>query len=230
MRLWYKPIRTQRAWESWRDASPPGSIQSILPSGAQGSALPQGAMIAGEDEPYIEQRYQFWMAKPWRWRIVQSALADPSSSAAPQQVMVIDGAKWWSWTAGNAVYTNAQSAHPTQARHAGVDRALLVMLEPAPLVGALRMRVAASAEEIGRPGDSVICTTRDPQSDPGLWPGADEYKLLVEHEHGILLRAEAQSVGGVFASAAFTELTLNEPIPDDRYVFQLPTGVTVHNM
>jgi outer membrane lipoprotein-sorting protein len=230
MRAWYDPIRTQRAWESWRDKKPAGSVKQIRPSGSQTSEAPQASVTEGARERYVEQYYRFWMTKPWSWRIEVFTTDGQGQPAEPQQVMVIDGAIWWSWTAGQGVYTNARSARPAQTRHSSVDQALLVMLDPAPLAGALRMRVTGSAEEIGRRGDVVTCTARDPQQNPGLWPGADQYRLLVDREYGILLRAEALLVGDVFAGTAFTELLLDQAVPEERFVFQPPAGVPVHDM
>lgn len=231
VRDWYELTRTQRARERWRTMSPPGSVKRIRPSGSLASEATSESFIEDAREQYVERYYQFWMVKPGRWRIEQVATAGQGSPARPRQIKVIDGAIWWSWTAGAAVYTNARTAHPQQTRYPpGVDPALLVMLDPAPLVDAWRMRVAESAEEIGRRGDVVTCTTRDPQPDPRLWPGAEQYKLLVEREHGVLLRAEALLAGEVYAGTAFTELTLDQAIPEERFVFQPPSGVPIHDM
>lgn len=226
MRFWYEPMHTRRAWERWRDASPPGSIQLLQPTGSQGPVT----------DSTREQYYRFWMAKPWRWRIEQFDTEDSTSSLAkPQQVMVIDGGVYWSWSAGSAVHTNAQTVLPSQTRHPGVDSGLLVMLDPAPLAGTLRLRLAERTEaertvEIGRRGDVVLGTVRDQQQHPGLWPGADQYRLLVEREHGILLRAEALLAEHVFAATTFTDLTLDQDVPDERFTFQPPEGVSVRNM
>lgn len=229
MRLWYQPMRTGRAWERWRQASPPGSIARIERPDLLAGVSSQDDIAMGAQEPYSEQFCRFWMAKPWRWRIEQLASSDAKSSLEPYQVMVIDDGIWWSWSAGNAVSTNARTGHRAQARHPGVDRALLVMLDPASLMGTLRLRVAGSAEEIDRHGDVIMGTPRNPQPDPGLWPGADEYRLLVEREHGILLRAEALLEGDVYAGTALNELTLDQAAPEERFEFHLPPGVPVHD-
>jgi hypothetical protein len=91
----------------------------------------------------------------------------------------------------------------------------------------LRLHVAGSAEELGRQADVVQGTVRDPQPDPGLWPGADLYTLLVEKQYGILLRAEALLAGEVYAGTAFTELVLDGSIPEERFVLQVPRGARV---
>lgn len=227
LRLQYAPLATHQAWERWRQLAPSGSIQPLhvpAPPGGESddSVLAEGTRGNATDEMSSEQYYRFWMAKPWRWRIEQFGSIAPSSSVKPQQLLIIDGGTWWSWSAGNAVHTNAQTLQPGQTQHAGVDRALLVMLDPAPLTGTLRMQVGERAEELGRRGDVVIGTARDQQLDPGLWPGADLYKLVVARDHGILLRAEALLAAQVFAATTFTELNLNQTVSADHFVFQPP--------
>jgi hypothetical protein len=170
------------------------------------------------------------MAKPWHWRVERRVAAGRGQLSEPHQVLVINGAVWWSWTQDekHKVHTNARAMHPEQRKHDGVDRALLVMLDPAPLLGSLRLHVVGSAEELGRQADVVQGTVRDPQPDPGLWPGADQYRLLVDRQYGILLRAEALLAGEVYAGTAFTELVLDQPIPEERFVLQVPRGARVH--
>jgi hypothetical protein len=229
MRSWHEPQRTRRAYETWRHASPPGSIEPLRADGARADASLAAEPADTLREVAVEQYYRFWMAKPWHWRVERRVAAGRGQLSEPHEVLVINGAVWWSWSQDgkHRVHTNARAAHPAQQSHDGVDRALLVMLEPAPLLGTLRLHVAGSAEELGRQADVVQGTVRDPQPDPGLWPGADLYSLLVETQHGILLRAEAVLAGDVYAGTAFTELVLDRPIPEERFVLQVPRGARV---
>ncbi|HZC79186.1 MAG TPA: hypothetical protein VE258_15645 [Ktedonobacterales bacterium] len=230
MRLWYEPLRTRRAYEAWRHASPPGSIAPLRAAGARGDASPAAEPADTLREEAVEQYYRFWMAKPWRWRVERPGADSRGRLSEPHEIIVINGAVWWSWTQDeqHTVHTNARAAHPEEHTHSGVDRGLLVMLDPAPLLGTLRMHLAGSAEELGRQADVVQGTVRDPQPDPGLWPGADQYRLLVDRQYGILLRAEALLAGEVYAGTAFTELVLDRPIPEERFVLQVPRGARVH--
>ncbi len=229
MRLWYEPQCTRRAYEAWRHTSPPGSIAPLRAAGARADASPAAEPADTLREEAVEQYYRFWMAKPWRWRVERLRADSHGQLSEPHQVSVINGAVWWSWSQDekHKVHTNARAAHPEEQKYSGVDRALLVMLDPAPLLGTLRLHMVGSAEELGQQADVVQGTVRDPQSDPGLWPGADLYTLLVETQHGILLRAEAVLAGDVYAGTAFTELVLDRPIPEERFVLQVPRGACV---
>jgi hypothetical protein len=169
------------------------------------------------------------MTKPWHWRVERLEADSRGPVRTPRQVLVINGAVWWAWSQDekHKVHTNARAAHPEEQKYSGVDRALLVMLDPAPLLGTLRLLVVGSAEELGRQADVVQGTVRDPLPDPGLWPGADLYTLLVEKQYGILLRAEALLAGEVYAGTAFTEFVVDQPIPEERFVLQVPRGARV---
>lgn len=223
MRSWHDPRRTEQAFGIWRQGFAPGSVQAL-----DGAAAASDAEAGDTAEPaVVEAVFRFWMVKPWRWRVETCALIN-GALTEPREVMVINGPVWWTWTSDGGVYTNARAAHPEQRAHSGVDRALLVMLDPAPLAGTLRMRVGAEADVRGRPCDVVDCTVRNPQTDPGLWPGAEHYTLLVDRQHGILLQAQALQAGSAYAETVFTDLALDQPIPDDRFVFEAPPGVRVH--
>src|SRR5260370_16293207 len=127
------------------------------------------------------------MAKPWHWRIERLRADSRGQLSELHEIMVINGAVWWVWIQDeqHKVHPNARAAHPEQRAHNGVDRALLVMLDPAPLLGTLRLHVAGSAEELGRQADVVQGTVRDPHPHPALWPGADPYTPLVGKQYGI---------------------------------------------
>lgn len=163
MHLWYEPERTRRAYESWRHASSPGSIQPLRESATHDGASLADAQIGAP----VEEYFNFWVAKPWRWRVERSVVEGGGQVGEPRSVFVINDAVWWSWTVDDHVHTNARAAHPEEREHSGVDRALLVMLDPAPLLGTLRMHTAGSAEELGRQCDVVQGTARDSQIDPG---------------------------------------------------------------
>ncbi len=229
MRFWHEPRRARRAYEAWRHASPPGSIEPLRAAGARADASPAAEPADTLREVAIEGYFRFWMAKPWHWRIERLRADSRGQLSELHEIMVINGAVWWVWIQDeqHKVHTNARAAHPEQRAHDGVDRALLVMLDPAPLLGTLRLHGVGSAEELGRQADVVQGTVRNPQPDPGLWPGADQYRLLVDRQCGILLRAEALLAGEVYAGTAFTELVLDQPIPEERFVLQVPRGARV---
>ncbi len=228
MRLWYQPAPTRRAYERWLHASPSGAVQTLR---APTASQPESPGIPADDsagDTVVETFTRFWMAKPWRWRIEQFDASGQELSAEPSITLVIDGAIWWSWTHGDAVHTNSRALHPEQKAHSGVDSALLVMLDPAPLLGTLRLHLIGPYDELNRESVHIEGKARDPQRDPGLWPGADHYTLVVEQSSGTLVSAEATLGERAYAGSIFTDLSLNAEIPSDRFLFELPAGVPVH--
>ncbi len=172
---------------------------------------------------------RLWMAKPWRWRIEKVG-----AGSSPRQVTVIDGAWYWTYamipSRGYGVFTNMRLGQPKEPEYPGVDSEILTMLDPASFTESLTLRVTGGATEHGWLGDELKGSAQDRSRHPGQWPGADEYELLVEREHGILLRAEALLDGKTYARTEFTELILNQTIPDERFVFQIPDGVPVYDL
>lgn len=227
MRLRYDPERTHRAFEVWRQGGATDSVRALHAAMTDRETAPATPSGDGAPPNAREEVFRFWMVKPWHWR-VEILAVEQEQVTHPREVMVINEAIWWTWTGGSDAHTNARDAQPEQREHSGVDRALLVMLDPAALVGTLRMSVDDSADALGRHGIVVSCSARNPQVDPGLWPGADQYRLLIDRRHGILLRAEALQAEDTYAETAFTDLALDEAIPDERFAFEVPPGVRVH--
>jgi outer membrane lipoprotein-sorting protein len=227
MRLWCDLQRTHDAFEIWRLGFHPASVEVLNAPVADRDTSPKVESSDDSRSGIYEQVFRFWMAKPWHWRVESLAVA-PGQLSEPREILVINGTIWWTWTAGNDVHTNARAPHPEQREHSGVDRALLVMLDPAPLVGTLQLHVDGSAEALGLQGDLVDGIARNSQIDPGLWPGADQYRLLVDRQHGILLRAEALQDGNTYAATTFTDLAIDQAIPEERFVFEVPSRVRVH--
>ncbi len=227
MRLRSDLRRTHQAFEAWRQGSVPGSVQLLRTSVTDRDSSSVAASMDDSEPNIVESVFCFWMTKPWRWR-VETSVIEQGQISAPREILVINGATWWTWTTDGGVYTNAGAAYPEQLQHSGVDHALLVMLDPAPLLGTLHMRVDGSAAALRRHGDLVTATARNPQMEPGLWPGAEGYRLLVDGQHGILLRAEAQQAGDTYAESWFSNLALDQMIPEERFVFEAPPSAQIH--
>ena len=227
MRLRSDLQRTHQAFEAWQHGSVPGSVQVLRTSVTDRDSSSVAESVDDSEPNIVESVFCFWMTKPWRWR-VETSVIEQGQMSALREILVINGATWWTWTTDGGVYTNARAAHPEQLQHSGVDHALLVMLDPAPLLGTLRMRIDGSAAALGRQGDLVTATARNPQMDSGLWPGAEGYKLLVDRQHGILLRAEAYQAGDNYAETAFSDLALDQVIPEERFVFEAPPGTRTY--
>ena len=99
------------------------------------------------------------------------------------------------------------------------------LLDPAPLLGALRVERGGEARCAGRDAIRVTGTPRS-RHEHGLqvlgFFGADELELLVDAERGIVLRADARSQGESFAVWEAREVAVDEPVPDELLRLELP--------
>ena len=75
----------------------------------------------------------------------------------------------------------------------------------------------------------MIGTARN-DLDAVLWPGADEYDLLVDADRGILLRSVARLGGVAFAGNEFLDVTFDEDLPPDLFTFRPPAGVKLRRV
>lgn len=211
VRLWHDARRTNEAWQRWMSRQSPGSVSDL--TGPQKSVAPQPS----------EQVVRLWMAKPWRWRVER----EQPSQASPG-LTVIDGPVWWIWDGQSQAVTNEGSA-TQETRGGGLDRALVVMLDPAPILSALFLRIVGEGRQAGRDGLRVVGTPRNDLDDV-LWPGADEYDLLVDAERGILLRSVAHLGDTAYAGNEFLEVAFDEDLPPDIFTFRPAPGVRVRRV
>ena len=138
------------------------------------------------------------------------------------------GELWWMWDQHNGAASNEDDP----AVGSGVGEELSAMLDPTPLLGALRFRVVGRSQQAGRATITAEAVPRpfDPRRAPRafelheLGSGADRYTLEVDAERGALLAAAAFREGEPFHQITTLEITFDEPIPDERFEFQPPVG------
>jgi hypothetical protein len=138
---------------------------------------------------------------------------------------------WWSWDEHNGAASNEDN--PTVG--SGIGDELAVMLDPTPLLGALKFAPAGRSEVAGRATITANAAPRpsDPRRRPRafelhqLGSGADRYKLQVDAERGLLLEVVAFRDGEPFHIITTVQIAFDEPIPDERFHFQPPAGEEV---
>jgi len=86
MRSWHEPQRTRRAYEAWRHASPPGSIEPLRADGARADASPAPEPADTLREEAVEQYLRFWMTKPWHWRVERVEADSRGQLGKPRQL------------------------------------------------------------------------------------------------------------------------------------------------
>lgn len=112
---------------------------------------------------------------------------------------------------------------------------LAVMLDPTPLLGALRFRVLGRSQQAGRATITAEAIPRpsDPRHPPRsfelhqLGSGADHYTLDIDSERGVLLAVAAVRNDEPFHQITTLEIAFDEPIPDNVFEFQPPPGEEV---
>src|SRR5439155_2405394 len=143
-------------------------------------------------------------------------------------ITVIDGRRWWTWDGQSQAVTN-EGEVTAEGRAGGVDRALVLMLAPAAVMSAILFHVAGQGSHAQRPALRVIGKPRNETQDV-IWPGADEYELLVHDERGVLLRSVGYLDGAPYASIEFLDVAFDEQFPADTFTFLPPPHVRVRRV
>ncbi len=141
---------------------------------------------------------------------------------------VRSGDLWWSWDPA----TGARSNEDDPNVGSGIGDEAAVMLDPTPLLGALKFAAVGRATIAGRPTCTATATARpsDPRSGFSsvalhrLGSGADQYALEIDVERGVLLEAVALVGGEPFSRITTDEIAFDRPIADERFHFEPPPG------
>jgi hypothetical protein len=197
-----------RGWE-WRHSTRSREAwQRNLPEGAQ--RLTSGAASVDEHEPdETAEPWELWLAKPDMIR-AEFVVGDETVTA------VIRGETWWSWAPARDARTNAGDPHSSHGIGPGE-----ILLDPAGILPALefnllgeetfaaRLVVAVSAVPI-----SVERSDEDYRdwsfATHGLGYGADDYRLRIDAERGVVLRSEARFDGEPFRTISIDHISFDE--------------------
>jgi hypothetical protein len=141
------------------------------------------------------------------------------------------GERWWAWDE----HAGACSNEGDPSMGSGIGNELSVMLNPSPLLGALRFRVLGRSAQAGRPTIRAEAVPRlsDPHGGPRwleldeLGSGAERYTFDVDAERGVLLGVLALRDGQPFNQITALEISFDESIPEERFVFHPPAGEEV---
>lgn len=136
-----------------------------------------------------------------------------------------DGERWWQYSPEHG----ASSNEGDPGVQSGIGEAALTLLDPAHVLGALRLERTGDVEIAGRPGLRLSGLARDAGGGGDfalhrLGIGADEYELVVDRECGVLLRTAALLDGLELTVNEILELALDETFPPETFVFTLPEG------
>ncbi|HXF74097.1 MAG TPA: hypothetical protein VNO79_16005 [Actinomycetota bacterium] len=206
-RAWRHRDRARAAWGRW--------VSSLR----RGRGRPVASLAGTEREPEpeeTEERWRLWLAKPDRGR------AEFEVGAETVTVVWVGGT-WWSWSASEGVTTNVGDPHVTHGIGPGA-----ALIDPAGILPAVDLELAGRSSFLGRPTVNVVARPvrvddeHEEGDDPavgthGLGVGADEYRLVVDAERGVLLRSEAVLEGEPFRLLEVEEVAFDEDLPEGTF-------------
>lgn len=184
-----------------------------------------GAGPSDPEPPESEDRLRIWLARPDRRR---EEWAGAVGGVRTEHTLVEVGASWWSLDEHGA---HSNNGDPEMLHGSRIDAALL---DPAQLLACRDLELAGRARQAGRdairvlsrpsPRDAFLPDTFRPLDD--AWPR----ELLVDAERGVLLRSISLLDGEPFALTEVVGIVFDEPIPEERFVFEPPAGVSVRDV
>ena len=165
-----------------------------------------------------EEITRVWFERPDRRRTETQG----PSAGADQTVRV--GELWWIFDSEVGVMSNEED--PSVGLGGG--ERLDVLLDPAGLIAALVFEHGGHSTVAGRAAIVLHGTRRSGiDYEPALMQlgeGADEYRIAVDAERGILLRVASLLDGQEFAVKEILEVAFDEAFPADTFVLTPPPG------
>lgn len=138
------------------------------------------------------------------------------------------GHLWWSWNSHIGELSN-QHDHRVGGNAA---QELSLMLDPSPLLDAVEVTVVGHST-IARRATLTVHAAPHPYDPKRLslpfalhqiGIGADQYRLDVDQERGVLLEATALRSGQPFHRVTTSAIVFDHPIPDTQFAFKPPPG------
>ncbi|MCX9190993.1 hypothetical protein C3Y87_06120 [Carbonactinospora thermoautotrophica] len=150
-------------------------------------------------------QYELWAAPPDRWRLRRGGR--PAGLPLPRDERIIEGNRWyWLGPDDGVEWGDAADSAPPTFRH---------LFEPWTLLERCQVSEEGAAPVAGRPARVVVARPRDGADVTDWGAGADSYRLHLDAELDVALRAEASGQGRVFQVEEVLELREEpDPAPD----------------
>ncbi len=200
-----KRWRTLRAeGEEWID--PERSTEVFLRSVRPGSIVSTRGAPGPDDR---DPRWKLWARQPDRSRV------DFGVGHGQRILVIADGNRMCSSIPFGGYRVSERGEHDSSLGPAAP------LVRPFALPTILDLEVLGRDVEVGRP---VVVVGGRPRPDAevrsrGLTLGADELRLAVDVERGVLLRLESRYEGVPFRRLAMTDVAFDEELDDDLFAF-----------
>jgi hypothetical protein len=166
------------------------------------------------------------------WRAGERVRVEHHGGERDGYYAVADGPLWWMWDERNGAHSNQDD--PSVG--SGVGEELQIMLNPVPLLSALRFGPTGSSEVAGRPTITAHGIPRRQRTRYGpafelheLGMGADFYELEVDRQLGVLLAVTAVRDEQPFHRITTLAAAFDQPIPDETFRFEPPAGEEIQS-
>jgi len=164
--------------------------------------------------------WRLWVEKPGR---VREERDDRLHGA---ELGIRNGELWWMY---HSQYGPVSNEHDPSVG-SGVGQEAELLLDPSPLLGAVRFEAQGRANVAGR---TAIVLRGEVRSGAGHSPalfrlgdGVRELELAVDTERGILLRRAALLDGAPYQTTEVAEIAFEESFPPATFTFSPPRGET----
>lgn len=175
-------------------------------------------------------RRQVWWQKPSCWR------EERTWEHTSDTLTILCDEQWWLFSK-NHLTTNAADADRWSQAGIHVKKSMVPneisshtfnvpLLDPSFLLATHELEPVSETVHAGRPAIEVRGTWEkriDTLHEAYFWATADEYRLLVDQEYGILLRYAAVIDGEEYAVSSVEEVVYDQPIPPETFVFSPPS-------
>ena len=165
-----------------------------------------------------EETVRLWLERPGKRR--------EEADGPEQRVSVTDGVKSW-------IYMPEFGALEQDVDPDTEEGEIDALFHPEWLLPAVELEIVGRASVASRDGVRLRATRRRPPPRDfdldALWPGADEYDLVLDRERGILLRVEAMIEGAPFARSEVLEVAFDESFGPEVFRFQPPEGEEIRS-
>jgi outer membrane lipoprotein-sorting protein len=172
-----------------------------------------------DDEVERESLLRVWLQPP-----------DLAREERDEAYAVRRGQLWWSYDPHNGARSNEDRP---EIGSGGTGEEVWWLVDPAPIIGLLDYDGFARGQRAGRETIVVRAVPRTLGEGDG-WAlvriageGADELRLEIDAELGVLLRIEARLGGQPYAIYEALEVAFGEPFTDDVFAFTAPEGEEV---